>query len=35
MDHDITMQEVIEGLDITGVAGGQPAGNDGRGLLHA
>lgn len=35
MDDDITMQEVIEGLNITRVTGGQPAGNDGRGLIHA
>jgi hypothetical protein len=34
MDHDITTQEVVEGLDITGVTGGQPAGNDRLGLLH-
>jgi len=35
MDYDITMQEVIEGLNITRVTGGQPSGNDGRGLIHA
>jgi hypothetical protein len=34
MDHDITMQKVIECLDIAGVTGGQPAGNDRLGLLH-
>jgi hypothetical protein len=34
MDDDITMQKVIERLDIAGVTGGQPAGNHGLGLLH-
>ena len=35
MDYDITMQEFIKGLKITRVTGGQPAGNDGQGLIHA
>jgi len=35
MDNDITMQEVVECLNITRVTGSQPAGNDGRGLIHA
>ena len=35
MDYDIKVQKVIEGSDITCVTGGQPAGNDGRGLIHA
>src|SRR6478752_5154701 len=35
MDDDITMQQVIEGPNITRIPGGQPAGNDGRVPIHA
>ncbi len=35
MDDDITMQQVIEGLNITRITGGQPAGKDGRVPMHA
>jgi len=35
MDHDVITQEVVECVDITSVTGVQPAGNDGRRLLHA
>lgn len=34
MHHDVGVQEVIEGFDITRVTSSEPAGNDGRGLLH-
>lgn len=35
MDYDVTMEEVVKGVDVTFVAGSQPAGNEGRSLLHA
>lgn len=35
MDHHVTMEKVVKGLDVTFVPGSQPAGNKGRSLLHA
>jgi hypothetical protein len=35
MDDDIAMEEVVESLDVTFVAGSQPADDQGRSLLHA
>src|SRR6201746_2699561 len=35
MDHDLAMQEVVEGPDITCVTSGQPAGDEGLNRLHA
>lgn len=35
MNYDVAMQDVVKRLDITCVAGGQPAGDEGRILLHA
>jgi hypothetical protein len=34
MHHDIAMQKLIESLDIFRVTGGQPARNEGFGLLQ-